>query len=79
MISKYVETCEKIANNKKLPCRITDWADDLYRRFYDATSWGKRNVAVEELNLLEVFEEDEEFALSLIDTALARGEVFSTK
>lgn len=75
MIRQYVETCEKIANNKKLPARITDWADDLYRRFYQAESWAKPNLRVEELNLLEVFEEDEGFALSLIDAALARGDL----
>lgn len=74
MIRQYVETCEKIANNKKLPARITDWADDLYRRFYQAESWTKPLIRVEELNLLELFADDEEFALSLIDAALARGD-----
>lgn len=74
MIRNYVKTCEKIANDPKLPARICDWADDIYRRFYHAESWAQPNIRVGELNLLELFEEDAEFALSLIDAALARGD-----
>lgn len=59
--------CEEIANNRKLPGRVTDWADELYDRLIKKEAI----VLVEDLQLLQSYGEDSEYAIGLIDIALA--------
>ncbi len=62
-----VSACEEIANNNKLPGRITDWACALYDQLVNREA----KVLVNDLILLQWYCCDEEHGLSLINHALS--------
>jgi hypothetical protein len=72
MITKYIDTCETIANNHNLPSRIVEWAEQLYDQLTSSSSFTM--VRVEDLLLLDQVIADHEFGLSRIDHSLARRE-----
>jgi hypothetical protein len=72
MMTKYIDTCETLANNHKLPSRIVEWAEQLYDQLTSSSSFTM--VRVEDLLLLDQVIADHEFGLSRIDQALARRE-----
>ena len=71
-MTKYIDTCETIANNQKLPSRIVEWAEQLYDQLTSSSSFTM--IRLEDLLLLEQFAQDDQHGLMLIDRALARRE-----
>ena len=72
LITNYIDTCEILANNHKLPSQIVDWADHLYDQLTSSSSFTM--IRLEDLLLIEQVIADYEFGLSRIDKALARRE-----
>jgi hypothetical protein len=67
---KLVEAAEQIANNRKLPARLVDWADARYNELTN----GAAMIRVSHLTALSLYCENPEQGLHQIGLLLDRGE-----
>lgn len=70
-IEKYHNLCERIANRRQIPGRMTNCADALYLQLMQLSD-RNANVRVEDSILLEDIEHDDVAGLMLLDADLAR-------
>jgi hypothetical protein len=69
-IRNYIDACETIANNQKLPYRIVDWAEQLFNRLVSNDM--STSILLEDLLLIEIYIEDNQYGLSRVDRVLSR-------